>query len=633
MNKKILAGLLAAGLLVSAVACGDVTETTTGTGEKPLETTTQAGETTSAQAGGETTTTAPAASETTTTGNTETPPVVNTTPSGIERVKVGQYITLQYNADAVRVTWEVKKGVGSRETVTFTVKQKDSHLFEGWSVANALVSGGTLASEESTYTVNATEDMMLFCNTVTRVMYHPNGGVFAESGSADGVLTDRVSSTSYQNPNSLPDQGQFKREGYTLVGYNTMPDGLGEDISLGSKVTVKNQGKIDLYCVWAKTAEASDFAYEEKSGGIAITGYKGSETETLAIPETIGGKSVTTIAGGAFAGASMEKVLLPKTVKTVEKGAFSNCKELETAIFYDGITSFSDDAFDGCEEFENVRIHTTTYLLNEWYSSSAAKIDRLIWAKDKKKVIIIGGSGSLMGYDSAVLDEALYGQYEIINFGENANITSLLYFDIVKEFVQEGDIILWSPEPGGYTLGNHTCSSRFWGFRKSNYDFTKYIELEHYDNFFSSFASYCKDLATKTSFRGYDMLPAGMNPYGDDSSSRKWNGSRFDYNFRYRMEAEVAMADLFEEIKAEGAEIYFSFAAMQESGIARVNTSEIENFEKLVTSVGAVSISDYENCIYADDMFSDSAWHLTDEGAHERAGRVAEDLKKAIGLD
>ena len=74
--------------------------------------------------------------------------------------------------------------------------------------------------------------------------------------------------------------------------------------------------------------------------------------------------------------------------------------------------------------------------------------DRLMWAKDMKKIIIVGGSGSYFGYDSEIIDKALNGEYVIINFGENANVSALLYFDIIEEFMGEGDILLWSPEPG-----------------------------------------------------------------------------------------------------------------------------------------------------------------------------------------
>lgn len=125
------------------------------------------------------------------------------------------------------------------------------------------------------------------------------------------------------------------------------------------------------------------------------------------------------------------------------------------------------------QQLENIRINTVYTLYDAWQSCGAAKIDRLIWAADKKKIIIIGGSGSLYGYDCSIIDEALGGEYEIINLGENANINALLYFDIAEDFIKEGDIVLWSPEPGTMTLGTTTCGSsgRFWEFRKSDYDF------------------------------------------------------------------------------------------------------------------------------------------------------------------
>ncbi len=620
MKKKLIAGILAASLCLAAVSCADTVETTDSTAE-----TTTATEETTLQNETTVDTAASTPTETTTAGGEENP-IAAESSDDLESIQIENYLTLRYNAASADVSWEVKKGVGSRATVKLTAAVKDGYHFDGWSENDAIVNGKAVYAKELTceFSVSASSEKTVFLNTSMTVIYDTNGGSILKDSDRD-----LFSVVFHQNPNTRPATGFFVRDGYTLTGYNTKADGSGESVSLGSKAT-GGAGTITLYCMWEKNNADADFETKSSGGGVAITGYKGT-SETLVIPEKIGGKNVVTIEKNAFKDASFTRAVIAKSVKRIENSAFDGCANLKTVVFFDTVADFSDNAFSDCGALKEVRINTTTKLLNEWYSCGAAKIDRLIWAKDKKKIIIIGGSGSLYGYDCEVIDNALNGEYEIINFGENAQISAIVYFDIAEDFVREGDIVLWCPEPGTYTLGYPQCSNRFWDFRKSNYDFTKYLNLDYYENFYSSFASFASALSGK-GYKEYDALSASMSKYGDDMSSRKWDGICYSYRFSYPMLGKDALTELVGNITAKGASVYFSFAAMQESGMEKVKVPEVDAFEELVTSIpGVVSISDYEDCILSDADFWNSAWHLTDAGSTKRSEQVAKDIKKELG--
>ncbi len=540
----------------------------------------------------------------------------------IETILIGKHITLHYNGASADIEYTVKQGVGSRQTVTLTVKMKDDYIFDGWSEGDAIVNGKSVLSSETTYEINAADSQTIYLNTSMQLVYHPNGGKTTVSD------TDKFSAVFYQNPNTRSEKDYFSRDGYTLTGYNTKADGTGESVSLGSKVT-GGKGIIDLYCIWEQNTPDSEFKTESRSDGLYITGYTGSG-DSLVIPKKLGGKKVVGIAENAFKNADFTRAVISQNVKTIEKNAFNGCDKLTSLVLFDTVTRMDDSAFASCDALTSVRVNTTTELIDAWYSCGAAKIDRLMWAKDKKKLIIIGGSGSLYGFDCDMLYSKLDGEYEIINFGENANISSLVYFDIAEDFVNYGDIILWCPEPGTYTLGADSCGNRFWDFRKSDYDFTKYIDFTYYKDFFSSFARYCQSL-TRTFFKPYSALSSSMNKYGDDTSSRVWNEVVFDYSFDYDIACKDILGALTTKIHDKGAKIFFSFAAMQESGIASTDEKDILDYEKLVTSVPYVTaISTYEECILDDECFWDSAWHLTLDGAVKRTEQVAYDIKKAL---
>ena len=98
------------------------------------------------------------------------------------------------------------------------------------------------------------------------------------------------------------------------------------------------------------------------------------------------------------------------------------------------------------------------------------------------------------------------------------------------------------------------------------------------------------------------------------------------------MEGKDVITELVQAMTDKGASVFFSYAAMMESMAAVTNESDILAYEALITSIpGIVSISDYKDCIYPNEYFWDSEWHLTDEGETVRAEQVAEDLLKALG--
>lgn len=623
--KKWMAGLLALILCVSCVACNtDVSEQTDATTTGMQTTDTSA--TTDTTGTGETTDT----SDSTQTGTSIDPQPADII-ADLEAVKIGNYVTLYYNGASADVTFETKRGIGSKETVTIKAAMKNDYVFDGWSEDNAIANGTKASSKELTYTFDASGTTKIYLNTSITLRYHENGGEFKNGFQGE----DTYSVVFFQNPNTMRERNYITKEGATLIGYNTKEDGTGEFVSLGAKVTATGNGVIDLWCVWAEHTPDADFETKAEGSGVSIVKYNGTD-EFVTIPEKIGGKTVVSVSAGAFAdNQTLKTVVIGESVKKVAKHAFKNCKALETVHLFDTFArdGLPDDAFSGCNSLKTVHLNTVYEQVNEWFSYGAGKLDRLMWAKDMKKIIIVGGSGSFYGFDCSILDEALGDEYEIINFGENANITAVMYFDIIEDFIGEGDIVLWCPEPGGWTLGSRNCSNRFWNFRKGDYGFAKYLNPAYYDNFFSSFAQNCEVLKG-SKFKRFDALSNSLSKYGDDVSDRQSKGERYSYQFESRNSAEFEMVELLEHIEAKGGRVFYSFAAMQKSGMeySQIKASEMEAFEAAILSLGVIeSISDYETYVLDDQYFSDSAWHLTDDGARERTKRVAEDILKALG--
>ena len=632
--KKFIALFMAVMFCFIAASCtmsGNNKTTTTA----PGVTTTTSRTTT----GSDVTTTKP--SETTTSTTTEEePPIIEPQKEilDIETVMVGNFVRLQYNKATCTVETEVKKGVGSKQSVTIKVTMRDGFIYDGISVGNALVNkNGQRVTTSKTYTFeNVSSETKVYVNTSMTVVYHTGEGKTSNGSDTKEVTFSLVG---YHNPRTLEENGYFTRDGYTLVEYNTKEDRTGTPVSLGSRVDAEGKPSLDLWCVWQKNTDSSLFKYKNTSGGVEITGYTGNE-EVICIPEKMGGKAVVSIAGGAFNNADMKKAIIAKSVISVESGAFRNCKNLETVVVFDGgfdSYGISDRSFENCENFKHFYVNGTFTLYNFWSRYGATHLDRLMWAKDRKKIVIIGGSGSYYGYDSEIIEKALDNEYEIINFGENANISGLLYFDLIEEFLGEGDIVLWSPEPGRNTLGSYDIGYRAWYFRQYDYNFLRYIDCSQFSDIISSFSKLSGEMKEKR-FANNSFLPLGTftnstSKYGDglDQENRVTQGRENNYNLNFEISTKKELAAIIDRINNKGASVYFTYAAMQKDGGGISDNAIKEYTEKLTSVLDITVISDYKNCLFPQEYFWDSEWHLVWEGAQERSRHVAEDLKKQLG--
>ena len=630
--KKFIALFMAVLFCFIAVSCtmsGNNETTTTA----PSVTTT-----TSRTATGSDVTTTKPSEITTSTTTEEEPPIIEPQKEilDIETVMVGNFVRLQYNKATCTVETEVKKGVGSKQSVTIKVTMRDGFIYDGISVDNALVNkNGQRVTTSKTYTLeNVSSETKVYVNTSMTVVYHTGEG---KTSNGSDTKTVTFSLVGYHNPKTLEENGYFKRNGYTLVEYNTKEDGTGTPVSLGSRVDAEGKPSLDLWCVWQKNTDESSFKTETAMGGVRIKEYTGND-EIVCIPERIGGNKVIGIAANAFSGATMKEVIIAKTVKAIEEGAFTNCKNLETVVVFDGefgAGGIGESCFVNCDSFKHFYVNATYTIYESFALYGSGHLDRLMWAKDMKKIIIVGGSGSYFGYDSEIIDKALNGEYVIINFGENANVSGLLYFDLIEDFVGEDDILLWSPEPGRYTLGSYSFGPRGWYFRQSDYGFLRYIDRSQFTDLISRFPAQCVEMknAEKSNILPYDAFNNSASKYGDglDNAKRVTQGRDNSYNIGWSISAKEEMAALAKRMKEKGASVFFTYAAMQEGGEGISDDVIKEYTERLTSVIDMTVISDYKNCLYPQEYFWDSEWHLVWKGAQERSRHVAEDLKKQLG--
>ena len=196
------------------------------------------------------------------------------------------------------------------------------------------------------------------------ITYDANGGEYILS---NGHKMNKVIYSTVHHPrvNTSIGTNIMKRDGYTLLGWNTKEDGSGEHISLGSRYLDEEHDCFTLYAEWIKY-DTKDFEYQinQQEKCAEITKYTGHD-DVVSIPEYINDYPVKTVKEGAFNGCLAKTIVFPKSIITIEENAFINCA-YEQLYFYDNLLKVSDTSFKGCTNFKKIHINAIEQCLLQY---------------------------------------------------------------------------------------------------------------------------------------------------------------------------------------------------------------------------------------------------------------------------
>lgn len=469
------------------------------------------------------------------------------------------------------------------------------------------------------------------------IVYHSNGG--------EGDFVTRNYDMSFHvRPNTSIGTDLFSRRGYTLVGWNTEPDGSGVPVGLGSRVSVKPLEPLNLYAQWKPWSDSSDFTYLPGMY-ITITGYHGSD-EIVVVPEEINGREVRMIASGAFRNCPAGHVILPKSIHVVEDRAFQNCALRELTLF-DNIEAIGSGSFVDCAEFRMLHVNAVEKPFGYRYrreSCLADKVDLLIEAKEDQKIVFYGGCSMWYNLDGRMVQDALGDSYRVINAGVNGVMNSAVQMQIITAYLGEGDIFFHTPELSSQTqlltvttFGKH--DDKLWCGLEYNYDMLSLVDLRDFPGLLDSFNQW---LNFKQAFGSYDdhyVDGAGRSfydPYGGIPFARdQQEGPLEDEVFLdplYIQGASMAQLEAYyQRIAAQGARVYVSYACVNMDAVPpeqRENTRIMDElFRQAIDEMEyAVLISDIQDYLYHNEDFYDTNYHLLSVSARENTKKWLRDL-------
>ena len=474
------------------------------------------------------------------------------------------------------------------------------------------------------------------------VMYDLNGGTHAKNETQKYVL-EAYDPEIRLRVNTLTAQSVAPRSGYSLVGWSTDIDGGGEQIGLGSRVTLDKNSCVKLYARWKEWTDEKSFTVETKENGeCALVRYRGRDKE-IVIPDIIGGAKVTEIKSGAFSNiTSAQTVVLPASLRTLDAGAFDNCTFSELYL-YDTVEKIGDDSFKNCNEFATLSVNAAMppRYSGAWTSAWADKCDRIILAPpEEKQMVFFAGSSMAFGLLSGMVDESFGGEYRVTNLGLSYKVDMKLQQDFLYAVLDENDVLIHAPEDISDVKEEQEFERITWRVLESNYDMLKYTDIRKHRSIFDVFEDY-NDVRKNVKTTDYNAKSEDYDIYGDISFERE-NTDDTDKGYKTLYNSvtlsEKVLADysnFYANLRSNGVKVYFSYGPanldgkfMPPKGVRLAYADKVRRF-----IVAVPIISDMEDYLYNGRFFWDTNYHLSTEGAVMRTEQLIDDIKYQMERD
>lgn len=268
----------------------------------------------------------------------------------------------------------------------------------------------------------------------------------------------------------------------------------------------------------------------------------------------------------------------------------------------------------------------------------------LLSSTDEKKIVFIGGSSLPFGLRSDLIEQEIPG-YKVVNYGLYATLGTKFMVDTSKVNINEGDIIILSPELNEQTYSLYFNPKSVLQACDGYASCFRYISTKNRLQLFYNYYKYAKE---KNDFKKEGSPdPIGIyrhdsfNEYGDIFVDRPNNimSNGVDDTMQIAM-SEVLLNDEFlgyinDYIKyanKKGANVYFNYSPCNELAIASSKAKRSDFQNKLKNSIDCELLLDIEDCIIDYRYFYDTNFHLNFSGAIYYTAQLIKGIKQQLGV-
>lgn len=535
------------------------------------------------------------------------------------------------------------------ESVLFQIKTDPNYMVTGTDYGGAYTltaSGDTfrLELENVRYPVRIRLDISHAARTIR---YLANGGTGLTD--AGGDVTEHYDVRVHIRPNVSIGTDIFTRDGYTLTGWNTDPDGNGQRVGLGSRMSVADSAV--LYAQWAAWTDPAFFTYEIRDGNAVLTGCTATDRE-IVVPESLDGAAVTAIGAYAFETCPAETVILPKSLKRIEENAFAGAA-LRELHFFDNIEYITDACFPDCGNFSTLYISAIEDPYGYAFrreSLLADKFDLLIETMGQERILFYGGCSMWYNLVAPEALAALGDRYTLVNMGLNGVSSSLFQMELLRNFVTEKDILFHTPEISSTqqlltTTNLSKNDDKLWCAMEYNYDLVSLLDIRAFDGgVLESLRLYLNK--KKPGGRYTDVYHDSKGfVFLDEIGCVPFVRTEQADSLADKVELDPAyLADMsrleqeYTGFTEKGIPVYVSYAAIDIDRVPQNQRSNVDLMGELFTERfngmdGVTVVGSIRDFLFRDDDFYDTVYHLLTEPARECTAVWMQDLTAALKAD
>ena len=264
-------------------------------------------------------------------------------------------------------------------------------------------------------------------------------------------------------------------------------------------------------------------------------------------------------------------------------------------------------------------------------------------SSSEKKLVIVGGSNTLFGINSSTLEENF--SYNVINMGLHAGLGLRYIINDVKNYLNEGDIVLVIPE---YELlvGGLNGESVLNNLIKEYPQAVQAMDVNNFKVAIGNFPEFMRGQVrgviktllnasnNNTSNSNNAITRNNVNSNGDiisnfDKDSLQVNAKTAPLS-NLDPQAVKFLNDFYEEMSNKRVNVYMSWPSILDdqynNWITTIQDIEVELNNKLSIPIISKS-SDYK---FNQDKIFDTVYHLNESGREIRTKTLIQDLKKVI---
>lgn len=267
-------------------------------------------------------------------------------------------------------------------------------------------------------------------------------------------------------------------------------------------------------------------------------------------------------------------------------------------------------------------------------SHVAVEYKRMKSLGDTTKMVIIAGSNGSFGINSQILKDSF--NMPIVNTCTHAGIGVRMQFEMFKELLHKGDIVIFCPEYydgknrlyGESTLlrilSTHMPSAYLkFSLGQWIHQF-KYIGIHYLES--KNNYSYAKE------FEGVYSRTA-INEYGDIEYPRQYIKMRDAYKFKGSLD-KVSL-DYYKYVhnycKNKGIRLVYLPPTLNVINYDD-QKAQIDSLVNFMSANGIPYQSSPETYVYPDSMYYETPYHPTSEGANVRTLDLVKDLKRILSI-